>query len=138
MGFFAKNRVLDSAGTSIVVPSGTSQNRPDAPKFGSFRFNSDIGKMEFFNGSLFRTVSVDGETSLTVDSFVGDGSTQTFALSVSASNQSQIMVFVGSIYQPPGVAYTITGAGNDITFVEAVPDNEPINVVHGLGNTVVE
>ena len=45
---------------------------------------------------------------------------------------SQIIVFVGSIYQAPTANYTITGAGYDITFTSAPPDGEPINIIRNL------
>ena len=132
MGYFAKNRVLPSAGTSVVIPSGGSAVRPSAPVFGSFRYNTDLGQMEYFNGSSFVQLSSDAAATLVVDSFTGDGSTVTFSLSLSVSDTAQVIVFVGNIYQQPSV-YSITGGGNDITFSEAPPDDSPINVIHNLG-----
>jgi hypothetical protein len=43
-------------------------------------------------------------------------------------------VFISNIYQQPST-YSITGGGNDITLSAAPELNEPINVIHGLGNT---
>jgi len=130
---FVKNPVV--RGQAITLPSGGSGLRPAAPRFGSFRFNTDLGLLEFFNGSLFRQVAVDGDANLTVDSFTGDGSTLTFSLSVSATDEEQVIVFVGSIYQQPTDTYTITGGGDDITFTSAPPDGEPVNVIHGVSST---
>lgn len=130
---FVKNPVI--RGQAITLPSGGTGLRPSAPRFGSFRFNTDLGLLEFFNGTLFKQVAVNGDANLTVDSFTGDGSTLTFSLSVSATDAEQVIVFVGSIYQQPTDTYTITGGGNDITFTGAPPDGEPINVIHGVAST---
>ena len=137
MGFFAKNRELESGSSSVVVPTGDTSNRPQSPVFGSFRYNTAIGTLEFFNGSVFKPVGIAGEVGIVVDSFVGDGSTLTYSLSETASSDQQIIVFVGSIYQQPNT-YSVTGGGNDITFTEAPPDGEPINVIHNLGSTQAE
>lgn len=119
----------------MVVPSGDSSTRPDAPVFGSFRYNTEIGTLEFFNGTVFKPVGISGEVDIVVDSFVGDGSTLTFSLSTSAADAEQVIVFVGSVYQQPTTTYTITGGGNDITFTGAPPSGAPINVIHNLGST---
>ena len=135
MGYFVKNRRLQSGSNSVVVPSGPSAVRPNTPVFGSFRYNTDLGTLEFFNGTVFKAVGISGEVDIVVDSFTGDGSTLSFALSTAATDAEQVIVFVGSIYQQPTTTYSITGGGNDITFTGAPPDNEPINVIHNLGST---
>lgn len=132
MGNFVKNKRLLSGSTSIVIPSGGTGVRPTSPVFGSFRFNTDLGQMEFFNGSVFAQLATIGSGSISVDSFTGDGSTLSFSLSTSADDAEQVIVFIGSIYQQPTTTYSITGGGNDITFTSAPPSGEPINVIHGL------
>ena len=137
MGYFVKNRKFISGSTSMVVPAGDSSDRPEAPVFGSFRYNTEIGTLEFFNGSVFKPVGIAGEVDIVVDSFTGDGSTVTFTMTVEATDAEQVIVFVGSIYQQPTTTYTITGISNiDITFTSAPPVGEPINVIHNLASTV--
>ena len=137
MGYFVKNRKFISGSTSMVVPAGDSSDRPEAPVFGSFRYNTEIGTLEFFNGSVFKPVGIAGEVDIVVDSFTGDGSTVTFTMTVEATDAEQVIVFVRSIYQQPTVTYTITGISNiDITFTSAPPMGEPINVIHNLASTV--
>lgn len=133
MGYFVKNRQLRSASKSVVVPTGDSTTRPEGAVFGSFRYNTDIGSLEFFNGVLWQSVNIAGETDIFVDSFVGDGSTVTFSMNTTVSSEEKIIVFIGSIYQTP-VAYTITGNDNDITFASPPPTGESINVIHNLSN----
>ena len=130
MGYFVKNRQLQSGSSGVVLPAGGSGLRPDAPKFGLIRYNTDLGSVEFFNGTAFVQLGAAGAITYTVDNFTGDGSTLTFALSASVAGDDQVIVFVGSIYQTPTTAYSITGGGNDdITFTSAPPVGEPISVI---------
>jgi hypothetical protein len=129
MGNYVKNRVLESGSSSVVVPAGSTAQRPTSPVFGQFRFNIDSAALEFFNGSIFQPLSAAGAVSYIVDSFTGDGSTAVFTMSVAQALSSQIIVFVGSIYQDPTTAYAVDG-GFDITFTSAPPSGEPISVIH--------
>ena len=129
MGTFLKNREIQSGSTGIRIPTGTAANRPDQPVFGQIRFNTDIGFCEFYNGSIWQNFGTGGTVSYTVDDFVGDGSTEVFVMSEAESDETQIIVFVGSIYQDPATAYTVDG-GFNITFTSTPPIDIPINVIH--------
>lgn len=129
MGNWVKNRLLESGSTSVVMPSGSSATRPDAPVFGQFRFNTDVGLIEFYNGIVWSTLSAGGSIAYTVDDFVGNGVTTVFTMSVQEATAQQIIVFVGSVYQIPVTNYTVNG-GFDITFTSAPPLGLPINVIH--------
>ena len=130
MGYFVKNRRLQSGSSGVVLPAGGSALRPDAPRFGLIRYNTDLGSVEFFNGTAFVQLGAAGAITYTVDNFIGDGSTLTFALSASVSGDDQVIVFVGSIYQTPTTAYTSTGGRlDDITVTSAPPVGEPISVI---------
>lgn len=128
MGYFLKNRQLQSGSSGIVIPVGSSATRPDAPVFGLIRYNTDTGFVEYFNGSIFQSLSVAGGVNYTVDSFVGDGSTTNFTMSVSTPAADEIIVFVGSLYQIPTTNYTVSGFSID--FTSAPPSGVPINVIH--------
>lgn len=129
MGYFVKNRRLQSGSSGVVLPAGSTALRPDAPRFGLMRYNTDLAGIEFFNGTQFVQLSAAGAIDYTVDSFTGDNSTTVFTMSVLETQETQIIVFVGSIYQDPTSAYTVDG-GFDITFTSAPPDGEPISVIH--------
>lgn len=129
MGYFVKNRRLQSGSTGVVIPTGSAAERPDAPTFGMIRFNTDTGFCEFYNGTVWQNMGVGGVISYTVDNFTGNGVQTVFTMSVAESNEEQIIVFVGSIYQDPATAYTVDG-GFDITFTSAPPDTSPISVIH--------
>jgi hypothetical protein len=134
MGTFVKNRQLQSGSSGVVLPTGSTINRPLTPVFGLIRYNTDLASIEFFNGTQFINLTAPGEVDYVVDSFVGDGTTSIFTMSIEESSASQIIVFVGSIYQDSTSAYTVNG-GYDIMFTSPPPDGEPISVIHSTTTT---
>jgi hypothetical protein len=129
MGYFVKNRQLQSGSTGVVLPTGSAANRPENAAFGMIRYNTDSGLVEFFNGSIWASLSTGGSITYTVDDFTGNGVQTVFTMSVAESTATQLIVFVGSIYQDPATSYTVNG-GYDITFTSAPPNTVPINVIH--------
>jgi hypothetical protein len=93
------------------------------------RFNTTSGFCEFYNGTVWQNFGTGGTVSYVVDEFNADGSTSVFVMSVAESDETQILVFVGSIYQDPATAYTVDG-GFNITFTSDPPDGVTIQVIH--------
>lgn len=129
MGYFVKNRQLQSGSSGVVLPSGGSADRPNDPLEGMIRYNTDLTAIEYFNGISFVTLNAAGAVVYTNDEFTGDGITTIFAMSEAESSASQIIVFVGSIYQIPTTNYTVDGSFS-ITFTSAPPAGVTINVIH--------
>jgi hypothetical protein len=129
MGYFVKNRQLQSGSTGVILPTGSTIQRPNNPVFGLIRYNTDSGLVEFFNGVIFQSLSASGGITYTVDTFTGDGSTTDFTMSTAEDTSQDIMVFVGSVYQEPTLAYTVSGT-LIISFTSAPPNDVPINVIH--------
>lgn len=138
MGRFIKNSAVtslkDESTGSITLPSGSTADRT-FPDIGDIRFNTDTTALEFYDGTQWDDVAVQGNVTITKDSFVGDGSTAVFTMSITPDDENAILVFVGNVHQNPGVAYTVSGA--DITFTSAPPDTHTIVVLHGFNSTVV-
>lgn len=129
MGTFLKNRRFQSGSSGMVIPTGSSATRPDAPVFGLMRYNTDLGLIEFFNGSIFQSLATSGGINYTVDTFTGTGSQDVFTMSVAVSTADEIIVFVGNLYQIPVENYTVNGS-YDITFTSPPPNGVPVNVIH--------
>lgn len=127
MGTFLKNRELQSGSTGIRIPTGSAATRPDNPVFGMIRFNTDSGLCEFYNGTAWVSFGTGGALSYIVDSFTGDGSTTDYTMTVTPADAEQVQVFVGSIYQEPTTAYTVTGT--TLTFTSAPPNGVPISII---------
>ena len=129
MGYYVKNRRLQSGSTGVRLPVGSASDRPEYPTFGMIRYNTTSASVEFYDGSTWTALSAAGAISYTVDDFNADGSTLVFTMSIAESLATQIIVFIGSIYQDPATAYTVNG-GFDITFSSAPPAGTVINVIH--------
>jgi len=139
MAGYVKTKSTSDGGTTlkqseqaITIPTGGTANRTAAPVAGEFRFNTDLSKMEFYDGSAFKTIPFQGTSTITQDSFTGNGSTTGFTMSTTVtSNQEQrVVVAVGNVFQNPASAYTVSGT--TITFTSPPGDSEPIVVIHGL------
>ena len=73
----------------------------------------------------------------TKQSITGDGSTTSFALTVSVSDPSSLIVSVGGVLQEPGAAYSLSGGGSNIVFSEA-PSSTDTTYVQFLGTAIVQ
>ena len=139
MGRYIKNSVTASVKGPTVggtnVPAGSSAERPADALEGTTRFNTDTASLEVHNGTNFDTVAKEGNVTITKDSFTGDGSTTAYTLTVTPPNQNSILVFVGNVFQDPGVAFTLSGG--TITFTSAPPNTHVIIVLHGFNSTEV-
>ena len=148
MGRHVKNVQLP--GVTTEIPSVTTANRPDG-KNGQVIFNTTTSTFQAYIGATWNNISTAaGEKTLTIDRFQGDGTTLVFGggsgnaldgssaatLSVSPTDSSDMMIFVGVVYQVPETNYTFSGG--QITFGSAPPANDGatnghvITVVHNL------
>ena len=80
MGYFVKNRRLQSGSSGVVLPTGSASQRPLAPVFGMIRYNTDVPGIEYFNGSSWLYLADNSGSNFVVQTFTGDGSTSTFTL----------------------------------------------------------
>ena len=69
MGYFVKNRQLQSGSTGVVLPTGTSTNRPDNPFFGTIRYNTTVPAVEYFDGTQWLYLLSSSGSIYTVDNF---------------------------------------------------------------------
>ena len=130
MGYMIKNRQLQSGDSGVVFPTGTTSTRPGQPVDGQIRFNSTAGQVEYYASASWHAVAAAGPAALSIDDFTGNGAaTQFQPMSFNVSDATQIMVFVGQLYQIPNDSYTVDGS-NIITFSEAIPLNVPVNIIH--------
>ncbi len=153
MGRYVKNPEA-TQGQTLEIPQVTTANRPSG-KNGQIVFNTTTSTYQVYNGAQWYNVSeASRQKTITIDRFQGDGSTVTFgngagntldgsttaSFSVGVSDATDIMVFVGGVYQVPTTNYSISGSGTSatITFGSAPPQNDGatgghiVTIVHGL------
>ena len=149
MGRFIKNPVL-TQGSSVEIPGVSTANRPTGAN-GKIIFNSTTSTYQVYNGSAWHNISeASREKSLAVDKFQGDGSTTVFGagegntldgstmatLSVVPTDATDMVIFVGGIYQIPTTNYTYSGG--QITFGSPIPANDGtsnghiVTIIHNL------
>jgi len=108
---------------SMIVPVGTTAERPTTPTVGMYRFNSTLGTQEIYDGTQW--ISGVQFTVVADDQFNGDDVTTTFTLSQNATTSSAI-VSINGVLQIPGSAYGISG--NTLTFTTAPATGDVIDV----------
>jgi hypothetical protein len=143
MGRFAKNRELKDQGYAIRVPVGSSAVRSGSPVNGLIRYNSDTSKFEFYFNNNWYNLAKEGTVTIVKDSQgsgsnlgAADGVTSTFTMSYtySSGQEAQVLVYVGNIFQNPGVAYTFNGT-TTITFTSPPPLGQTIIILHNFPST---
>lgn len=109
--------------TGLVVPTGNTAQQPTGVT-GTIRFNTDSTRLEVYDGTSWEDV-VANITNQVITS--GDGSTVVFTLDRDATAAS-ILVSINGVVQVPGVSYSYTVTGNQITFADAPISTDVIDI----------
>lgn len=136
MGRHIKNRELRSGGYAIRMPHSPSAAGPSSPVDGLVRFNETNNKLEYYSLGAWRTFAIEGTTLITKDTFTGDGVLRDFgplSFSYGVGEETSVLVFIGNVFQNPGVAYTIDV--DIIKFTSTPGDQQPIVILHGYAST---
>ena len=132
LGTSGTGQYIFSSNTGVVVPTGTSAERPTAQE-GVIRFNTTTAKYEVSeDGSTWsnlRTESVAG--AITKDIFTGDGSTTSFTMSEEPDNVKNVILYIDGVMQEPTQNYTMSGT-TVTTAGEAAHAGARIVVMHGF------
>jgi hypothetical protein len=149
MGRLVKNSKINPGALAVKIPTVTTAQRPTGTN-GDVIYNSTTGTFQMYDnswGNVSTGTSAPG--TVTIDNFQGDGTTTVFGngsgnmddssaanLSFTVIDPTDILVFIGGVYQIPTVNYTV--GGNTITFGSAPSDNDGISndhiitIIHGL------
>ena len=150
MGRFVKNPEIGDNALGITIPNVTTALRP-AGVNGQLIYITTTSTYQSYIGSAWYNVSTAaGEKTITIDKFQGDGTTVTFgagagntldgstaaSFSQTVNDATDIVVFVGGVYQVPTTNYSVSG--QQITFGSAPSGNDGlssghiITIIHGL------
>jgi len=114
---------------SMMVPVGTTGERPTTGVTGMFRFNSTLNSVEYYDNSAWSSISSDF-TLATSQTFNGDDSTTAFTLSSLTGADSYtvagVLVMLNGVVQEPTTVYGITGT--TLTFTTAPATGDLIEV----------
>ena len=139
MGRMLKNTMLRSGSYAVRVPNSSSSFGPNDPVDGQVRYNYTLNKMQYYSIDRWVNFAGEGRVLIEKDSFMGDGATREFGpllYSYNIGDELSVLVFIGNVFQNPGVAYVLNG--NVINFASAPNDQQPIIVLHGYGSTIID
>ena len=120
------NGIVQISGTDAVhIPTGGTSDRPDNSVEGYIRYNTDLGSIEYYNGSIW--VSQGGQ--MTTQVINPDGVSNVYVLSANATTEGLLVTINGTLQQPTS-SYNVVG--NIITFSE-VPLNSDSVEIRQLG-----
>jgi hypothetical protein len=137
MGRFIKNAVPKTASHAIGLPIGTSAIGPDAPTVGQTRWNTTTSRFEYYTGSAWNATAHEGTVNIVKDSFSGNTVQTQFTMSktYTSGSEANVLIFVGQVYQNPGVAYTFNGT-TTVTFTSApASGTNNILLLHNFSST---
>jgi len=114
---------------SMMIPVGTTAQRPTTGVTGMFRFNSTLNTVEYYDNSSWSAVSSDF-TVATSQTFNGDNSTVAFTLNALTGADSYsvagVLVMLNGVVQEPTTVYGISGT--TLTFTTAPASGDLIEV----------
>jgi len=139
MGRYVKNTELHAGGYAIRVPYSPSAAGPTNPVDGLVRYNETSNKIQYYSLGAWRTFAAEGVVQLTKDTFTGNGTDRDFgpmSFSYNSGDEIRLLVFIGNVFQNPGVAFQVNG--DSIRFTSTPGNAQPIVVLHGYGTTVTQ
>jgi hypothetical protein len=139
--------ILDSTNV-MLVPKGTTEQRPQFPKNGHLRYNTDTDELEAYQDDAWRKLRFKepNRTGIVVQTLgLGnaintifgplDNQDPDFPIPSAAQN---ILVFVENVYQLPNTNYSLVqnppgfASGWYIEFASAVDLDKPVTVLHNF------
>lgn len=137
-----------NASDAIQLPSGNNAQRPANTKNGQFRYNTETGQFEGYNGGWSNVVSntaslqasIDGKLSLTGGVLSGNLSVNTQITVTQSNNQSTSSVYVG--YQDANnytrvIRYGSAHANASLTETITVSNGSVISRIQMFGNGMI-
>jgi hypothetical protein len=116
--------VIINTTTGLVIPVGTTAQRPSPAAQGTVRFNSDNLRVEVYDGTEWDQI-VSGVTNQT---FNGDGSTTTFTLDRQTTTAAALIMLNG-VTQVPATAYNMSpNPSTTLIFTEAPASTDVVDV----------
>ena len=118
---------IGSATDAIHVPVGTTAQRPSSPAAGYFRYNTTTGGFEGYTDAWGEIAGGGGTSTLSVNTYTGDGSTTAFTLSQAPASEDNLIVFIEGVYQNPN---DFVLNGTTLTFDVAPANSRKIVAYH--------
>jgi len=116
---------------AVILPAGLSAERPTVATTGDFRYNTELGTVEWWTGSTWSQAT--GGYTLTTQKIIPNGVDNIFTLNQNSSSESAL-VSINGVVQMPTDSYNVVG--NQLTMVD-VPLASDIIEVRFLASQIV-
>jgi hypothetical protein len=140
MGRFIKNTEIRTSGNAVRMPvvEAAAGQGTQFPVDGLVRYNKSSGFIEYYTNNKWQPVGAAGRVEIVKDAYIGTGSQLTYPITnaYDPGHEQEMLVFVGNIYQNPGVAYTVNGYF--LTFTSAPDLDMPVLILHNFNSTKVQ
>ena len=67
--------------TGVVIPTGSTSQRPSVAADGTFRYNTDTSRFELYQSGSWVNPTSRGKITIAKDTFTGDGATLNYTMS---------------------------------------------------------
>jgi len=141
-------QVIMESTNSVLVPKGTTAQRPTSPTNGHIRYNTDTNELEGYQNGAFRKIRFKEPNSVGItQQNLGSGDAVETIFGPLASGDSDypapaaaqnVLVFVENVFQISGTNYTLVqnpGAQNTITSIVSVGTSTVIETATAHGFT---
>lgn len=143
MARFLKIPSLDKPGPKAVrIPVSIGNDAPPILLDGMIRYNALLSCIEFAINNTWRALAKVGNTIISSQDTVGDGLTTDFTLNQAVGTETDIVVFVGGVYQQPTSNYTVSTLSGTTTISFTSPPPAPgvsnpnrIVILYGVNST---
>lgn len=142
MGRYLKNSST-AVGYAFRLPSASASGpEPSNLVDGMIRFNTSTKRVQYVYNNDWKDISSVGNVMIETQEEIGDGTSTNFVMINPVANATDVMVFIGGVYQQPTVNYIISGP--EIVFTSPPPapnlPNSPnkIVIVYNLNSTDVK
>ena len=140
---FLKTPSRDQTGSkAIKLPVSIGNDAPPALADGMIRYNTQNSCIEFAINNAWRKIAKVGNTIISSQDTVGDGLTTDFTLNQAVGTETDIVVFVGGVYQQPTSNYTVSTLSGTTTISFTSPPPAPgvsnpnrIVILYGVNST---
>ena len=141
-------QVIMESTNSVLVPKGTTAQRPTSPANGHIRYNTDTNELEGYQNGAFRKIRFKEPNSVGItQQNLGSGDAVETIFGPLASGDSDypapaaaqnVLVFVENVFQIAGTNYTLVqnpGAQNTISSIVSVGTSTVIETATNHGYT---
>lgn len=108
---------------------------------GMIRFNTYTRRVQYVYNNDWKDLASVGSVLVETQELIGDGTTTNFTMTYGVANATDVVVFIGGVYQQPLTNYTISGTEIAFTSPPPAPDlpNSPnkIVILYNLNSTDV-